>query len=228
MSSGLAKGKGESPWVQPLIALKTGAHEETVRLGAIASVAAYHRPHQRPQDVQAYEEWLSGPFTKSVRRAALKDLLKVQEWAEEEGIAWTAADHEKSTVVALPPMKYEDLPKVVSRLQVTGTDFHRYGPSEYSPEDVVRSSPSFVELSVLENLTTGKATAQAAHALWKWMLEASEAEVKPWAAEGFPALVHFRDNRELQKLAATERYLSIHDNGLTEVSPKTLTALALR
>lgn len=96
--------------------------------------------------------------------------------------------------------------------------------------DARRSTPSvFVD----ESLSTGKAAAQMAHAVWAWALDAlgngRDSEVGDWddhgadviecsiPALGLPSVV---DPGE-----AARAYL-VHDSGLTEVEPDTLTAVA--
>ena len=218
---GAAKGKGDHPWVQPIIVAKYGTHEETVRLGALASAQVGLLPNHRPQDVAALESWLSGAFTKTVRRASYEQMMKVLAWCKEENIAYADAAEHDSAAIALPPMQYSDLPKVISRLQVSGTDLPREGADYGGPNG------GLVQVDVLENLTTGKATAQAAHALWLWILQANDQDVSMWKKSEANLLdIAFSDPSRLSHLSKANPDLSIRDNGLTEIKAGTLTAVA--
>lgn len=207
-----AKGNGEHPWVQPIVVLKTGSHEDTVRLGALASLAISHDRLSESEQA-AVDDWLSGPFTKTVRRASEKEITKLKEWCEENSVSYTVMRENNSVAMALVPMRYDEFPKELSRLQVNGTDFSRN-------EQVM--APAEVSLHVLSSLTTGKATAQAAHALWLWALD-SPLEWGSWSNECALSVLfsEFTEND-----VPAEGY-AIHDNGLTEIEAGTLTAYAL-
>lgn len=225
-TTGQAKGKGAHPWVQPIIVAKYGTHEETVRLGTLASAQVGLLTGHRAQDEAAFSAWLSGPFTKSVRRASYEQMMKVIEWCRVNGVQYADAAEHDSAAIALPPMRYEDLPKAIARLQVSGTDLRREG-SDFAPQGEGK-----VEVAVLESLTTGKATAQAAHAVWKWMLTETKDKVRAAcsASDGLleaSALdMAFEGAPVLRTLAERRPDLAVWDNGLTEIAPQTLTAVA--
>lgn len=212
-----AKGKGTHPWVQPILVAKHGTHEETVRLGAQVSVKVGLAPTLSDADCKAIADWLAGPFTKTVRRASYDQLIKVQDWARANNSAYADAAVNDSAAVALVPMTYEAMPKVVARLQVSGTDLARQG---------AESVDSLITVAVLDSLSTGKATAQAAHAAWKYALETDSDRVRAALESDFVA-VRFVAEEELADLAASANAYAIRDNGLTEVEAQTLTAVAV-
>lgn len=229
-----ARGQGEHPWVQPIIVAKTGTHADTIALGARASAAVYldeqSLPFSLDNDEQnrwayAFHQWLSGPFTKTVRRGSYNDLVRVATWAMENRVPYADVSAGDSAAIALAPMRYENLPKPVARLQVSGTDLPLAEPT---PSAGILMTP--VALSVDKTLTTGKATAQAAHALWMWLLEREQRGehdfLDLWTSEGCPAQVDLRTHADLTRLAELPGVHAVRDNGLTEIAAGSLTAVA--
>ena len=203
--------------VQPIVVTKNSSHWATVEAAARASLGVAFASEEAAQ--RALKKWLSGPFTKTVRRATPAQLESLREWAAGEGIASASVGVRDSQALALQPLAYDAFPKQLRKLQVSGTDFPR---EEGGPGAATGGG---LTLALLGELTTGKAAAQAAHAYWKWflmetpekrlevdwssqpleLLSCSAGELAHWAQLGYP----------------------IQDNGLTEVDPQTLTAVAL-
>lgn len=185
--------------VQPICIDKAATHHQAIADAASASVLAYLADPTNP----AWEEWLDGAHTKTVRRARARDL---------DPLGLTAAGVARAGV----PMTYEDMPRSVTRLQVSGTDLPRTEP------DVVASP---VTIAVLDTLTTGKAAAQAGHALWAWMLPLltdDPEKVADFAARGAPVNIVTVTDADLPLIAGHQ----VRDNGLTEIPAGTLTAVA--
>jgi peptidyl-tRNA hydrolase len=224
--TGSAKGNGSHPWVQVIVVDKAGSHESTILLGAQASVAVrLEADMSLRRNQEAFEQWLSGPFTKTVRRGSANDLAKVKAWATENAIPHVAVREGDSAALALLPMRYEDMPKILARLQVAGTELPRVGIESVGDVD----SPT--SLHVDTSLTTGKATAQAAHAAWGWMLAAVHDglgfALNQWHADGFPLALHLVAAQGLRDASTEPGAVTVRDNGLTEVAPNTLTAVAV-
>lgn len=219
MSDVGARGKGEHPWVQPIFVAKTGAHETTVMLGALASLRVRFAPNVTVEVEDQFEQWLSGPFTKTVRRGSHEQLAKVLQWAQENEVPYAQNTEGDSSALALPPMRYEDMPKVMARLQVSGTDFAR--------AEAPRPPDPLLTLHLWDHLTTGKATAQAAHGAWAYHLAHPTAFSDAQFEAGDFISVEFVTADKLAELASHESACSIRDNGLTEVDPQTLTVVAL-
>ncbi|GEL48587.1 hypothetical protein CHO01_37030 [Cellulomonas hominis] len=199
-------------WVMPILVDKTGTHELTVEAAARACVLAWAR---RTADQQAaFDAWLSGPFTKSVRRASAAHLDRAVAELGGHEVRWGG-----SRGVALAPMRMVDLPKLVAKAQVASTDLERTRPA---PAPVAG-----VSVTVLETLTTGKAAAQAAHALLGWALEADGSAVERVLGVSTGLHLAFTGPGHLRLLAARPGAVAIRDNGLTEVTPGTLTAVAI-
>lgn len=213
-------------WVQPILVDKTGTHEGTVIAAARAAAQAYQQA--TAQTLPAFEAWLAGPFTKTVRRAPAAWLARAR-----SELGGASVVHEQSAAVALAPVRMSELPKIVAKSQVAGTDFARTHPPLGA-----EGSAGLVELAVLDTLTTGKAAAQAAHALVAWVLDDRRPEpgtdrLVPshvsltMLADPAGLRVRFVPAHELNALDV-DANIAIRDNGLTEVDPHTLTAVAVR
>lgn len=222
----------EHRWVQPIIIDKASSHEDAVSAAAKASVLVRLQDHTgSPFPVENYEHWLDGPFTKTVRRASAAQISGlIQFWAKENNVPYAVVEDGSAVAVAFPPMRYEDMPKQIAKFQVHGTDFARDEPVPGETEPIVR-------VLVNDDLTTGKAAAAAAHALWAWMLPLAHSEdptfvtfIDKWIAAGCPFGCNFVVEGfidDLVEMADAGRVVPIRDAGLTEVDPGTITAVAL-
>lgn len=219
-------------WVQPIVVSKNSTHEEAVEAVARASVAVWSEQATETFPNDNYVQWLDGPFTKTVRRASMNEIARLLDYAEDgqvPHVAISTADG-KGTALAFPPMRYSEMPKLISKLQVHGTDFER--ATNRRPLIERNENPAApVAIWVDESLTTGKAAAAAAHALWAWLLPLAHTcafvdALDVWEAAGRPIVLHFVDAKFLAAVATTTNAHPIIDAGLTEVDPNTLTAVA--
>ncbi|WP_251153697.1 hypothetical protein [Cellulosimicrobium sp. Marseille-Q4280] len=221
----MSPAQHRTDWVQPILVDKNGTHEHTVAAAAHAAAQAY--VEATPQTLPAFDAWLDGPFTKTVRRAPAAWLDRARTELGGTGVAYGG-----SAAVALPPVRMSELPKIVAKAQVAGTDFERTRPA-LPPAPPV----GLAEIAVLNTLTTGKAAAQAAHALVAWVLddrrpEAGADRLVPshvslaMLADPAGLRVRFVPAHELHSLEVPAN-VAIRDNGLTEVDPHTLTAVAV-
>src|SRR5690606_12311713 len=118
------------------------------------------------QDDPRWEKWLSGRFTKTVRRGtgAQMDAMR-----EEAAAIITVGEVE---VVGFAPLSYEDMPKALLKMQVANLDRPR-GNNEISGRvHYTTGTPASPVVFVNEDLgmTTGKTAAQVAHAVMAWLI----------------------------------------------------------
>ncbi|MCC9145808.1 MULTISPECIES: peptidyl-tRNA hydrolase [unclassified Arthrobacter] len=200
--------------VQPIVLLvdKTdpAMHRDAVAAAAVASVRAY----MATGDSEAWENWLYGRFTKTVRRANPSTFDRLAAHAPSGPVAVGEA-----RAIAFQPVTYEQMPKNLAKLQVSGTQLPDGEPAPW-PEQ----APVIVLNADLE-MSTGKASAQAAHALLSWYLALEPAGRQAWQEAGAPAGVRFTPGEQFAALAARPGAGPlIVDAGMTEIAPDTATA----
>ena len=200
-----------------MVCATDATHEDTIVAASIVSLAAYYQTLDDPN----WRDWLRGRFTKTVRRA------KNRRWVAAQAKASATVVWGTGQASAWPPALYSDYPPFLSRLQVSGTDFPRTSiasrpvvPSPHPRERAVSDADACLCLWVWDNLTTGKACAQAAHAVWMWALDTEPETVAAWVDRPQVAL-HL-----VGKVPAVESGWVVTDAGFTEVSPGTVTAAA--
>lgn len=202
--------------VQPILTLRReGTHVGVITAVALASVRAY-RDHP---DLPEWDQWLAGSFTKSVRSfKADIDILVTRR--DETPHSTCAVGH--AFAVAYAPHPADAFPRHIKRAQVAGLDRDKPEPATVLPHD---GKGLFVVLDSSVGMSTGKAAAQAAHALF--------------SAHLLRALPHFRgidtDRARIvwahpglmREIVSDRRATVIKDNGRTEVAPGTVTAAAI-
>lgn len=158
----------------------------------------------------AVQAWADGRIRKIARRA------RGAHWRAVQELAGVTVGEEPAQVRALLPGPVDDVPKVVGRLQIGGTDL----PDD-DPEPAVPERPLIV-LNPHAQMSVGKAAAQVGHAS---MILAA---VRGWDAA--PAFT-VRDTtpRGWAALLAdvdSGTAVAVRDAGFTEVDPGTVTCIA--
>lgn len=207
--------------VQPIVVSKNRAssHEQVVSSVAHASCWAFLKTWQDP----IWREWLSGRFTKSVRRATPGQIMKMPKPAFEY--------RDKELIVAAYcPMSYEDMPKSIRNAQVSNTEFPRDSKKaqRYPYEAVVyyKDNTGGPTIWVNEDLemSTGKCAAQVAHGAMSFLCHSNDLELHFWKEKRIAfsvmgvSLDHFERLRE-------EATIVISDAGLTELEPGSATVV---
>lgn len=200
--------------VQPIVLLvdkiRPAAHRDAVAAAAVASVRAY----AATEESDAWENWLYGRFTKTVRRANPTTFARLAADAPSGAVTVGHAQ-----ALAFEPVTYEQMPKSLAKLQVSGTQLPDEEPAAWPA-----GAPTVV-LNADLDMSTGKASAQAAHALLSWYLELPFAEQLAWAEAGWPAGVRFTPGERFSALSEDPGAGPlIVDAGMTEIAPDTATA----
>ncbi|WP_104090961.1 peptidyl-tRNA hydrolase [Arthrobacter sp. GMC3] len=198
--------------VQPIILLvdreEPAGADHGIAAAALASVQAFMREPENPD----WHQWAAGAFAKSVRRADAKMFAKVLAAFPDHVLATVG----EGSAIGLPPMPAQELPKLLAKLQVSGTQLPAGEPLPPAPLTIVLNSS--LEMS------TGKAAAQAAHALFAWLLEAGSDATEAWAAAGFPVGITHASAKDFRKGARRATGPVIQDAGRTEIEPGSTTA----
>ncbi|MQA62851.1 MAG: peptidyl-tRNA hydrolase [Actinophytocola sp.] len=201
------------------------ARTALLEAAAAASIAVCLDPRSAPggewhDDVGA---WIAGRIRKVARRARGAHWQAV---ADLPGITVEVAGAEAR---ALLPWPVAELPKVVSRLQISGSEL----PAD-EPGPVPAGAPVLL-LNPDVPMTTGKAAAQVGHAT---MILASVLEpdrLKQWAAEAYRCAVRtpspdlwraMLPGNDPAGAWRDRRIVAVRDAGFTEVAPGTITVLA--
>jgi peptidyl-tRNA hydrolase len=174
---------------------------------AAAALAVCLDPRAEPEGEwhEAVSAWVANRIRKIARRARGAHWDAVQELP---GVTWTVGE---AQVRALLPGPVDDVPRVVARLQIGGTDLEPDDPGP--PPD----GPVIWVNAALE-MTVGKAAAQVGHAS---MLFA--------AARGLTAAPAFAVREagpeQWARLCADPTGVPVRDAGFTEVAPGTVTCI---
>jgi peptidyl-tRNA hydrolase len=187
------------------------ARTPVLEAAARAALAVCLDPRAEPGGEwhEAVDAWVAARIRKIARRARGAHWAAVQELP---GVTVAVGDAEAR---ALLPGPVDDVPKVVGRLQIGGTDL---------PDDVPGPPPSGVPVIWVNGalgMTVGKAAAQVGHAS---MLDAAARgvrEVPPYAVR----TVGRERWAELCRAAERGAAVAVRDAGFTEVAPGTITAI---
>ncbi|MGJ9403435.1 peptidyl-tRNA hydrolase [Arthrobacter sp. KK5.5] len=210
MSEYTERASGEL--VQPIILLVDKAdpasHAEGVAAAALASVQAFLGDLDNPD----WQAWAAGAFAKTVRRADVNPFAKMLAAHPDHALAEVG----KGRAAGLGPMPADGLPKPLAKLQVSGTQLPAGPP--------LPDAPVTIALNASLDMSTGKAAAQAAHALFAWLLQADPATVRAWRAAGCPLSVRDLVRRDFRAGARAAAGPVIQDAGRTEIAPGSATA----
>jgi peptidyl-tRNA hydrolase len=158
--------------------------------------------------------WDGGPIRKVVRRA------RGARFTATEALDGVGVSHRGAQVRAFVPGPVDQVPPLLAKLQVGGTELPDVGePAEPVPGGLV------IVLTPRAQLSTGKAAAQcghAAHLAWRTLPDAA---LERWRATGFAVSVGAPDEAGW-RAAARLATVRVADGGYTEVAPGTVTAVA--
>lgn len=199
----------EQKYVQPIIVTKTGNHQDVIAAAAVASFLAKTQTPNAPE----WTPWLATNFTKTVRRANQKQFEEIQKTAT------ISVSIGQAQACAYPPMEETKLPKIIKKLQVSGTEMKK-------TQTLLQPTKGSVIVTLNDTLqmSTGKASAQASHALWLWALKENPETVKKWTQT--PS-IHIEELTEAEfKQQCEQNATVVKDSGHTEIKPGSLTATA--
>ena len=202
--------------VQPIILLvdrdDPASESHGIAAVAVASVRAFIGDQENPD----WQLWANGAFAKSVRRPDAKMFAKVRTAFPGHVLATVG----RASAVGLPPMPAAKLPKLLAKLQVSGT--------QLPPGELLPAQPLTIVLNASLEMSTGKAAAQAAHALFAWLLKSKTVAVEAWVDAGCPVGVVELPAKEFRKGSRKSAGPVIQDAGRTEIEPGSSTAYVIK
>ncbi len=198
--------------VQPIILRidkeDPSSEDDGISAVARAAVIAYLSAPQDPH----WQIWAEQAFAKSVRRANPKMFDKVLQMYPEAMLSEVG----KAQAVGLPPLPANDLPKLIAKLQVSGTQLPK--------SDQVLISEVNIAINDSLHMSTGKAAAQAAHALFAWLTQEQGENIERWLKAHAPVGVQHLSDAEFRRLRERAAGPVIQDAGRTEIEPGSETA----
>lgn len=185
------------------------ARTAVLEAAAAAALAVCLDPRADDEWQEALTTWVASRIRKIARRARGTHWAAVQELP---GVTVTVGD---AQVRALLPGPAEDVPKIVSRLQIGGTDLPPDEPGPPSPGVPV------IHVNAALEMTVGKAAAQVGHASMLYAAARELVEVPAFAVrdagpEAWQALCRAVEAGEA---------VAVRDAGFTEVAPGTITCI---
>jgi peptidyl-tRNA hydrolase len=192
------------------------ARTPVLEAAAAAALAVCLDPRAEPGGEwhEAVMTWVAARIRKIARRARGSHWEAVQQLP---GITWEV---DGAQVRALLPGPVAEVPKIVSRLQIGGTDLEPDDPGPPPPGVPV------VWVNAALRLTVGKAAAQVGHGA---MLFAAERGLRGLPPSMPPLAVRTAGQARWSQLCAqVERgaAVAVRDAGFTEVAPGTITCIA--
>jgi peptidyl-tRNA hydrolase len=200
------------------LVLRRGAIAALARAGELAGAAAVACLRQfeaDPEHAEAIAAWRERPGKVCLRARTLAQWEQVL--AEPHALA---GDADGESVAALPPRRRSQRGPLLERLQAMSTAL------EPPPEDAP-AEPGVVTyaLNPAARMSSGKTVAQVAHAA---VMAADDDRLEDWVAAGCPGRVIAPGAAAFAALAARETCVArVVDAGLTEVTPGTITVIAL-
>jgi peptidyl-tRNA hydrolase len=188
------------------------ARTPVLEAAAAAALAVCLDPRSRPggewHDTVAV--WVGTQIRKIARRA------RGAHWAAVQELPGVTLEVNGAQARALLPGPVDDVPRVVSRLQIGGTELE---PDEPGPPP---TGAPVIWVNAGLNLTVGKAAAQVGHASMLYAAANDLTEVPPFA-------VRNADAERWERLCAAVgrgEAVAVRDAGFTEVAPGAITCIA--
>ncbi len=160
--------------------------------------------------------WVHGRIRKVTRRA------RGAHWEAVQALPGVTITVGGASARAFVPGRVVDLPKELSRLQISGSELP---PDEPGP---VPAGAYELWLNPRVEMTAGKAAAQVGHASMLLAPHLTEAELKEWAAVDYRCAVRTPPAAEWDALVARPDVVMVRDAGFTEVAPGTATVAVNR
>jgi peptidyl-tRNA hydrolase len=219
----------EDPWVQYLVARRTGPTlEELAAAAASATVRCADRFDQDPAFAQAFAGWRARSYRKVCLQARAPEWRRLHAAHGDELATAGVASDGAPLVAAVVPRMRSDAGQVLGKVLQAWKDPCPAGPAAPLP-----GGAAVLVVNAVLDLSPGKLAAQCGHAAL--LLVDTDAATDPrygdairqWRTAGAPIAVRAAGVHEWTALKAEEDHCLVRDGGLTEVAPGSETVLAL-
>jgi peptidyl-tRNA hydrolase len=188
------------------------ARTPVLEAAAAAALAVCLDPRSQPGGEwnETVSVWVTTQIRKIARRA------RGAHWAAVQDLPGVTSEVDGAEARALLPGPVDDVPRVVSRLQIGGTELEPDEPGPIPPGAPV------IWVNAELNLSVGKAAAQVGHASMLYAAAHGLTDVPAFAVRDAGG------ERWAQLCAAVQRSeaVAVRDAGFTEVAPGTITCIA--
>jgi peptidyl-tRNA hydrolase len=197
------------------IVIRRGAFEDLARAGELTGAAAVRCVREFGEE-EALREWRPRPgkVVLRARGGQWGDVLAGEPHS-------LVGDPAGAAVIALPPRRRSRRGPLLERMQAMTSEL---APPPREAEDHDPSALTYLVNPAIE-MSSGKTLAQIAHAA---VMAADSGKLEAWVAAGCPAHVLRPPRSRFEALCGARGLAArVEDAGLTEVSPGTVTVLAL-
>jgi hypothetical protein len=215
--------EGDVPWAMQLVAhIEKSAPPTRTAVCAAAAVAVVRLLADelaRPggEWYPPVRRWTDGRIRKHCRRA------RGAAWERLWELPGVTAEVAGAEVRALVPTSTDEIPRVVAKLQLSGSELD--DPDACRAVDPVPGGSVVVSICPEPFLPLGKAAASSGHAAQVTRLRMPLERLAAWTDAGFPVLIEHPDLARWTRLRS-HAPVEIVDAGFTAVAPGTCTALA--
>ena len=167
----------------------------------------------------AWRAGLEGWYDHLIRKVARRARNKA--WDDVQTVPGVTVEVRGARARAFIPGPVSDLPPLVRKLQISGTELPQDEPGAVDPD-----LPAILIDRGLD-MSTGKAAAQVGHASMLLAARQPLDWVRDWAARDFALTVREVDADTFARHAAHPTAVHVRDAGYTEVAPDSLTVFAI-
>ena len=163
----------------------------------------------------ALGQWYGHRIRKIARRA------RGAGWENVQALPGCTATVGTASARAFIPSAVADVPHLISKLQIRGTDL------PFDEPEVLEASLPLIAVDASLEMSAGKAAAQAGHGSMLLAAAMTPESAAAWAADGFPLQVREVSHEKFAQLASDPAAVAVQDSGFTEVAPGSVTVVAL-
>lgn len=209
--------EGESPWALQCVVNEATEFSENAlaQATALAVLNFLDEARENPEWTKAVERWKQGRIRKILRRA------RNAKWDKLANEAGVTTEHNGISVRVFVPSAMDSIPTNIKKCQVSGITA--------TENEYLTSTNELPALAIFSNrslsMSPGKAAIACAHVAQLMSEQLLPEDYQQWKSLGFPLWTSTlgQTNSWIEQFAD----VVIHDGGLTEVEPGSITAIGI-